>query len=437
MLLNKTISVCPVCKREISADIVENNGSILMQKHCAEHGNFEVKIAKNAWYYKGLISFYNSLFSENFSEQRKCTFNVFFATSSCNLNCPICFTDANLKSDSKELDQIQIKEYLKGIKNSAKIIRLSGGEPTLRNDLAIIIRLISESGNYAYMFTNGLKLTDYTYLKSLKKSGLQGVIMWMDSLKDDQVHKLIRGRPIIKEKMRAIKNIQKLRIPFCLYHVKVKGVNDPDLKDIWEYVLKNKFVKSVWVKSYAHLGKKGFSRENEFVIDELIEEIIKINNGIFSLEDMYCYQKFNYILAALENTPFCYSTQTMILPRRAKLCVEFARYSKLIDEFEKIWKDSKCEAKKFFRYHVISQLKKYMPVSLIYFLMRQKLSNQPMYKAVHELLPSDYFFMIVNTFYDAWNYDKTLVYRQCFNGVFHLNPLRNIPLCELNVRSFS
>ncbi len=435
-IISKTISVCPVCKKEISADILERDSSVFMQKQCSEHGDFEVKIAKHGWYYKGLISFYDNLFPKEFADTRRCIFNVFFITSKCNLNCPICFTDANLTRKIQELPLDVIKDYLSNIKNNAKVIRLSGGEPTLRKDLPEIINLISKSGNYAYLFTNGLRLKDYLYLRLLKKNGLQGVIMWLDSLKNDELHNLIRGQAILKDKMQAIENIKKARMPFCLYHVKVKGINDFELRDVWEYVLKNSFVKSIWVKSYAHLGKKGFSRENEFVIDELIEEITKINNGIFSLEDMYYYQKFNYILAALENTPFCYYSQTMIFPRSFNRGMAFSRYAKPIDEFERIWQYSKQEARKYFRRHIFCELRKHLPVSLLWFLIRLKANKQPLYKAVHEFLPPGYLFLIVNTFYDCWNYDKTLVHRQCLNGVFHLNPVKNIPLCELNVNSF-
>jgi uncharacterized radical SAM superfamily Fe-S cluster-containing enzyme len=436
VILNKTISVCPVCKKEIPADIVEENSSVFMQKLCDEHGEFKVKIAKHAWYYKGLMSYYDALFPGESAESRKCIFNVFFVTSSCNLQCPICFTDTNVANKIKELPLQKVRDYLDGIKNHGNAIRLSGGEPTLRKDLPEIINLITKSGNYAYMFTNGLRLTDLPYLQSLKRAGLKGVIMWLDSLSNDKLHSLIRGRAVLKDKMQAMENIRKIRIPFSFYHVKLKGVNDSELKNIWEYALKNNFVKSMWIKSYAHLGKKGFSRENEFVIDELIEETTKINNGAFSLEDMYYYQKFNYMLAAMEGTPFCYSSQTIVLARNANHRVEFSKYSKLIGEFESIWKDSKSEAKRFFRRAVLRELRKHIPLSLLWFLIRFKTSRQPLYKALHEFLSPEYLFLIVNTFYDAWNYDKTLVHRQCLNGVFHLDPVKNIPLCELNVKSF-
>ena len=437
MLVNKTISVCPICKKEIDADIVERYGSVFMEKTCGEHGRFEVKIAKHAWYYKGLSSFYDAVFPQDFYRNRQCLFYVLFVTSQCNLNCPICFTDANTTRHIQDIPIETIKRYLDTIRNRRRIIRLSGGEPTSRDDLPEIIRLIAKSGNFPYMFTNGLKIADCAYLEILKNNGLKGIIMWLDSLKNDGIHKLTRGREVLKEKMQAIENIKKSNIPFCLYHIKAKGLNDSDTEDCWDYILKNKFIKTFWIKSYAHLGKKGFSKANEFIIDELIEDVAKISKGMFTLEDMYWYQKFNYILAALENTPFCYYSQTILLPRNNSYPIKFIRYSKLIDKFEKKWKESPQEARQYFRYKIAQELLKHSSVSMKYFLLMFKLSKQPLYKVIHDFLPSDFFFLIINTFYDSWNYDKLMISRQCHNGVFHLDPLKNFPLCDLTAKIFS
>lgn len=435
MLLNKTISVCPACKKEIDADIVERYGSIFMEKACSEHGSFGVKIAKKAWYYKGITNFYSSLLPQGFLKCRNSPIYVFFAASSCNLNCPICFTEANTKRCLREMPMETIKKYLGSINNHKKIIRLSGGEPTLRQDLPEIIRLIVKSGNFPYMFTNGLKLKDYSYLKCLKKSGLKGIFMWLDSVDNEGVHKQMRGQEVLKEKMQAINNIKKLRIPFCFYQVKVKGVNDVDTGNCWKYVLKNRFIKALWLKSYAHLGNKGFSIENEFIMDELVEEAGKISNGLFNLEDAYYYQKFNCILAVLRNMPFCYYVFSMILLRANLRPIRFAKYAKEIDEFERRAKESIQDAKCYFFSTLLRKILYSFPI-LGYLILRKSINKQPMFKVIYDYLPANYFLLLISTFYNAYNYDKKQIHNGCLNSVFNFGPIKNIPLCDINIEHF-
>lgn len=435
MLLHKTLSVCPDCQKEISAGIIEKDGSVFMEKACQEHGKFQIKIAKYAWYYKGITEFYNNLLPPGLIQKRNSLLYVFLTTSSCNLNCPICFTQANSTRQVPQMSLSKINEYLMKIRNQKKIIRLSGGEPTVREDLPQIISLIAKSGNYPYMFTNGLKLKDPAYLKTLKKSGLKGILMWFDSINNEKVHQQIRGQEVLKEKTCAMDNIKRQKIPFCFYHVKVKGINDLDTKGCWEYVLKNNFIKALWVKSYAHLGNKGFSRENEFLMDELTEEMVQLSNGLFNLEDMYYYQKFNCILAVLRGIPFCYYAHSIILARDATGSIKFAKFAKEIDGFEKRWQDSALIGKAYFIGSVLPKILQAFPV-LGYLILRGITHREPMYKIIYDHLPKKYFLLLITSFYNSYNYDKIQIHNGCMNSVFNADPLTHTPLCQTNVKLF-
>ncbi len=80
-----------------------------------------------------------------------------------------------------------------------------GGEPTLRKDLPELIHLVSESGNIADLATNGIRIAkDINYLKALKKSGLKSVFIWVDTFKDEDVSKRIRGDNFISYKLKAL-----------------------------------------------------------------------------------------------------------------------------------------------------------------------------------------------------------------------------------------
>ena len=97
---------------------------------------------------------------------RKPCFIVMEATNKCNLNCPVCFANANMKSYTYEPDIEILDEMYKHIlkyeigdnpqstdldintligycRNSMSLpaIKLSGGEPTIRDDLPDIVYL--------------------------------------------------------------------------------------------------------------------------------------------------------------------------------------------------------------------------------------------------------------------------------------------------------
>lgn len=433
-LLHETESVCPTCRGDIKATVVREYGSVYIVKSCAEHGEFRTKIAQRAWYYQGLHDFYNKLMPPDFERQRQCRSYALFVTSRCNLNCPICFTDANVTHHVEELSLDAISRLLDEIRGQGKLVRLSGGEPTLHPDLPRIVELIERSGNASGLFTNGLQLDRPELLEELRLRGLRWVVMWIDSLHREEVNLTVRGRPLIEAKRRALASIRRARIPFLLYHVKVKGVNDPDTADLWRFALESDFVRAFWIKGYAHLGKKQLSRENEFLVDDLLAEVAQVT-GAFTLEDIYCYQKLCHIASAVTRTPWCYYGQNMIVPRRQGRRLELARLSDLLDKFERRHDETSLEAALRYLYPRLTlRLARVAPVLLAQ-AARKRLTPPGTFFDPSAALPG-HMLLIISTFYDAHNYDRRQMFRQCPNGAFHLGPGKNIPLCEQNVRCF-
>lgn len=73
-------------------------------------------------------------------------------------------------------------------------VRLTGGEPTLRADLADIVRGLREAGVRAVgMTTNGLVLT--RRLPALQRAGLSALNVSLDSLRADRYERMAR-RPV-------------------------------------------------------------------------------------------------------------------------------------------------------------------------------------------------------------------------------------------------
>jgi len=432
-LFRKTKSPCPVCKKILEADIIEENGSMFLQKKCPKHGDFEVKIAKYAWYYKGLNNYYDNIFGANFSEKRQCIIYTSITGWKCNLNCPICYTPPSEKIEKVDIPISEFKKNLEAIKNKRKTIHLSGGgEPTMRDDLPEIIRLISESGNTVGLFTNGVKIAnDLNYLKQLKKSGLNYILLWLDTLKNEEIHRKLRGGDFIPLKMKVLEYMKKEKVAGVIFQVLARGINESEVPDFIEFIRRNEFIGGYWIRGYNYLGNFGLSPVQEYnAMDEIIELVANQSRGLFSLEDFYYWQKINYTLAVIGNCPRCYRAQTFFIPRhnekslRETFC--FPKFSSVLDEFEKIWLEDKERAKEYFLSKFYLKLFK-NPKLFYLFRIRPRFSK---FDWNGFFPPSKHYFLIqINSIYSLLNLDIDRTKKECFHGSFNLGPENNFPRC--------
>ena len=88
-------------------------------------------------------------------------------------------------------------------------IQLSGGEPTVRDDLPKIIAMGHSMGfKFIQLNTNGIRLaSDLSYVEKLKEAGLASVFLQFDGTKDE-IYRAIRGRNLLETKMQAIRNCE-------------------------------------------------------------------------------------------------------------------------------------------------------------------------------------------------------------------------------------
>lgn len=85
---------------------------------------------------------------------------ILFVTERCNSKCKHCFILKSPKYDSKIEEEMKLCDYQKmfqKIKDKISVVKITGGEPLLRSDLAQIIIAASEDGGvkFASIFTNG------------------------------------------------------------------------------------------------------------------------------------------------------------------------------------------------------------------------------------------------------------------------------------------
>ena len=95
-------------------------------------------------------------------------------TYKCNNGCWWCYAGGS--SPDKEMPIERVNEILKLLnKLGAKRLILVGGEPTVYSELEDLLSTATGLGISTGMVTNGRKLSDYKFTKSLKDKGISGI----------------------------------------------------------------------------------------------------------------------------------------------------------------------------------------------------------------------------------------------------------------------
>lgn len=241
-ILHRTESLCPHCLKKIPARYVRADGKAYMVKECPQHGEFKVLFWNDAdmyseWLEQGIHAparvtdrpeekgcpYDCGLCNEHHSGT--CT-SILEITYRCNMQCNICFADANTEKFEPNLEQIKFM-YSAALKSNPYCsVQLSGGEPTIRDDLPDIIQLGKEMGIvHLQVNTNGIRIAnDLAFLRKMKDAGLDLIYLQFDGT-DDEIYRTIRGRDMFEIKKKAIENCEKVGIGVLLVPVVIPKLN--------------------------------------------------------------------------------------------------------------------------------------------------------------------------------------------------------------------
>lgn len=212
-------------------------------------------------------------------------------TDRCNLRCPICFAqsgDEELKGEKSVGELFEDFHFL--IKKGCKFIQLSGGEPTVRDDLPEIIRAAKRAGATSVQLnSNGLRLgKEPGFTKRLAEAGLDFVFMQFDGL-GDEIYSALRGRPLLKEKLKAIKICGENGIGVTLVPTVVPNVNDHQIGKIINFGAKNSpVVRGVHFQPISYFGRypEPPKDENRITLPEIVAAIEQQTEGLIRQTDL-------------------------------------------------------------------------------------------------------------------------------------------------------
>jgi uncharacterized radical SAM superfamily Fe-S cluster-containing enzyme len=253
-LPKRTQSLCPDCGVLIEAVIREDAGKVVMEKHCANHGDFRDIVYSDVRLYLKMEewSFGDNRGLENpaVTTATRCpddcglcnlhTSHTGLAnvdlTNRCNLTCPVCFANANVAGYVYEPDFETVRKMLQALRNerpvAGRVVQFSGGEPTIYPRFLDVLRMAKEMGfSHTQAATNGIKFTDLEFAHQCKEAGLHTLYLQFDGVCDD-VYRRTRGERLWDQKLQCIENVKKAGLKVVLVPTIVKGLNDNQIGDI-------------------------------------------------------------------------------------------------------------------------------------------------------------------------------------------------------------
>jgi len=324
-VLGKTESVCPICFQEkkinkIDAQLFEEKGKIWMLKRCPTHGSFEEMYFGDEDVYNRWMThketghpvpeIKTSLFNDpplyevhvsqpvltNLMITNRC--NVRGADSSLNAWHAGYIYEPSIR----QLNEL-IQQAKGGTPPGSYAIQITGGEPTLRNDLFEILSNAKKIGfSHVQIQTNGITLAeDVEYCQRLKDAGIDTIYMSFDGV-------TLETNPLISYHKKALENLRNVNLNVVLVPVLIGGKNVHESGKIVRFALDNiNVVRGVHFLPLTFCGQitntNNDERQRQRV--DFIQMITGIEQefaGMISRDDFYPIPIMDPLLQLLEMT---------------------------------------------------------------------------------------------------------------------------------------
>ena len=324
-LPHKTLSVCPTCNKVIEARVFEKDGKVWISKKCKTHGIITEIYWEDAEMYEkarkygydgpgidnpnvsvgcGICPMDCGLCDRHKSHTMLANIAV---TNRCDLSCWYCFYYASKGDPIYEPSLEQIRKMLKALRNvkpvPANAIQLTGGEPTLRDDIVEIIEMAREEGfEHVQLNTHTIELSQNLELtKKVRKAGVNTIYMSFDGVSkktNPKNHWEVPG---------TLENFRKADVGAVLVPTVIRGINDHELGAIINFGLNNiDVVRGVNFQPVSLVGRmpRKMREKQRITIPGAIEKIEEQTGGIISKEDFYpvpCMGSITNFVEALSN----------------------------------------------------------------------------------------------------------------------------------------
>jgi len=158
-------------------------------------------------------------------------------TERCNFRCQYCMPEKPFSWVPKEniLSFEELFAFIKiAIDEGVKKIRITGGEPLLREDLDKFVKMI-----FDYEPSIDLAMTSNAYLlkgtaQKLKDAGLKRINVSIDTLKPEVALKIAQ-KDVLDNVLEGVEEALRVGLKVKVNMVPMKGLNDGEILDVMEY----------------------------------------------------------------------------------------------------------------------------------------------------------------------------------------------------------
>ncbi|MCZ6602638.1 MAG: radical SAM protein [Planctomycetota bacterium] len=258
---------------EIPADIVEENGRILMKKSCPDHGDFEDVLSISPEFHRRTEDLFMGRDFRTVSEGKihdHGTSSIKFGrgavltvdlTNRCNMMCNPCFMDANQVGYVHEPTLEDIKAILdRGVSFKPRrqaVILFSGGEPTVASTFLDAVRYAKKIGYYRILAaTNGIRFAqDLDFAHKAKEAGLSGAYLQFDGATNKaNTHRGVSN--LFEVKKKAIENIYSAGMKCTLVTTILNGVNNESIGEVVQFAIENsKMITTIAFQPVSFTGR--------------------------------------------------------------------------------------------------------------------------------------------------------------------------------------
>lgn len=310
-LYRRTLSLCPVCLRRIEARYESFGDTVFLRKACPDHGEFSTPV----WVEGGnrpAFADWSQRKSPSYPKnprtkislgcpfdcglcpqhaQHTCT-GLIEVTKDCNMHCPVCYARAG-EREREDPGLEDLEERIRRLRLLAGScnLQISGGEPTVRDDLPDIIRIARNCHfGLLQLNTNGMRLAkEAGYAEQLAKAGLESVYLQWDGVSEETFMRL-RGQKCLEFKMKALEALRRAGLGIVLVATVVKGVNDHELGDLLRFAVQQGIcVRGLHVQPAAFFGRYPFDllSSPRLTLPEVLDAFVSQASDMVSASDMH------------------------------------------------------------------------------------------------------------------------------------------------------
>ena len=265
-------------------------------------------------------------------------------TERCNLRCAYCMPAEGIQLSPKShiMTYEEIYNIAKEFVNyGVTKIRLTGGEPLVRKDAALIMERLAMLPVKLAITTNGV-IAD-KFIETFKKCGIRDINISLDSL-DSKKNKSITRRDYFSKVYSNIKLLVKEGFQVKVNCVLIKGFNDNEIIDFIELTKKEplqiRFIEFMPFDGNKWNMDKLVSLEDilkQIHIQYNISEFIRLNDKPNDTAKNYCIKGYEGTFAVISSVtnPFCDSCNRIRLTAngRIKNCLFSTSESDLLTPF--------------------------------------------------------------------------------------------------------